>query len=207
MHNPPDNLTAWRASQRRRLIDERMRIDLETLTNWQYRMDRHLAHGFNGLFDKRATELLAICWPVRNEYDARPLASRLRETGTRIALPVVVKSGQPLLFREWDGQEDKLARDNFGTSHPVSGPAVTPTAMLLPMVGFDRHGYRLGYGGGYFDRTLAAMPKRPLVIGIAHELARMDTLYPQPHDIPMDYVVTEMGLFRRENGELVSDNS
>jgi hypothetical protein len=66
------------------------------------------------------------------------------------------------------------------------------------MNGWDRAGYRLGYGGGFFDRTLAAAPKRPVVIGVSYELARMDTIHPQSWDIPMDYVVTERGVYRRD---------
>jgi hypothetical protein len=66
------------------------------------------------------------------------------------------------------------------------------------MNGWDRQGYRLGYGGGFFDRTLAAMEKRPVVIGVSYELAKLDTIHPQPWDIPMDYVVTERGVYRRD---------
>ena len=203
MIRPPDDLINWRTAQRRTLIDQRMNINKETLAHWQYLMDQHMALGFNGLFGNQANDLLAICWPVRNEYDARPLAGRLRQSGTRIALPVVVAPGQPLLFRPWNGNAAELAHGPFGIDYPESGPAVMPTTLLLPMVGFDRQGYRLGYGGGYFDRTLAAMSQRPLVIGIAHEFARLDTLYPQPHDIAMDYVVTEMGIYHRDGNALL----
>ncbi len=80
---------------------------------------------------------------------------------------------------------------------------VTPDAVLLPMNGWDAGGYRLGYGGGFFDRTLAAAAKRPLVIGVTYELARMETIHPQPWDIPVDWVVTEAGAYRRnEAGRL-----
>ena len=77
-----------------------------------------------------------------------------------------------------------------------------PDTVLLPMLGFDDGGYRLGYGGGFFDRTLAAAPRAPVVIGIAHELAHLDTIYPQPYDIPMDWIVTERGVYRRDGARL-----
>jgi hypothetical protein len=70
--------------------------------------------------------------------------------------------------------------------------------VLLPMNGWDRQGYRLGYGGGFFDRTLASLKKRPVVIGVTYEMARMETIFPQPWDIPVDYVVTEAGVYRRD---------
>lgn len=203
MTSPPDNLTAWRTAQRRRLVDQRMAIDKETLARWQHKVDLLLSRGFKDLFGKPANDRLAICWPVRNEYDARPLAGQLRQSGTRIALPVVVAPGQALLFRAWNGDAAELAHGPLGIDYPANGPAVMPTTLLVPMVGFDRQGYRLGYGGGYFDRTLAAMPQCPLVIGIAHEFARLDTLYPQPHDIAMDYVVTEAGIYRRDGDALL----
>lgn len=203
MTSPPDDLTAWRAAQRRRLIDQRMAIDKETLARWQHQVDRLLTRGFKELFGKQANDVLAICWPVRNEYDARPLARQLRQSGTRIALPVVVAPGQALLFRAWNGDAAELAHGPLGIDYPASGPAVVPTALLLPMVGFDRQGYRLGYGGGYFDRTLAAMQQHPLAIGVAHEFARLETLYAQPHDIAMDYVVTESGIYRRDGDALL----
>jgi 5-formyltetrahydrofolate cyclo-ligase len=79
---------------------------------------------------------------------------------------------------------------------PIERQAVRPTALLVPLVGFDRQGYRLGYGGGYYDRTLAAMDPKPLIIGIGYEIGRLETIHPQPHDVPMDAIVTEAGVAR-----------
>ena len=80
---------------------------------------------------------------------------------------------------------------------------LTPDHVLLPMNGWDAQGYRLGYGGGFFDRTLASLKEKPLVIGVSYEMARLATIHPQPWDIPMDYVVTERGVYRRDGDELV----
>ena len=77
-----------------------------------------------------------------------------------------------------------------------------PDSVLVPMLGFDDAGYRLGYGGGFFDRTLAELESRPIVIGIAYEIAHLDTIHPQPHDIPVDWVVTERGIYRRDGERL-----
>jgi len=103
----------------------------------------------------------------------------------------------PLIFREWHPGVT-LARGPLDIPYPVDSPPVQPDAVLLPMNGWDAQGYRLGYGAGFFDRTLAALAKRPVVIGVSYEAARLDTIYPQPWDIPMDYVVTERGVYRRD---------
>ena len=79
---------------------------------------------------------------------------------------------------------------------------VTPDAVLVPLVGFDSGGYRLGYGGGFFDRTLASMEKHPVTIGVGFELCRLESIFPQPHDIPMDFVVTEAGIHLVRGGRL-----
>jgi 5-formyltetrahydrofolate cyclo-ligase len=78
----------------------------------------------------------------------------------------------------------------------VEGDAVLPDVLLAPLVGFDAGGYRLGYGGGYYDRTLAALPERPRVVGVGFEPSGLETIHPQPHDIPMDLVVTERRTIR-----------
>jgi 5,10-methenyltetrahydrofolate synthetase len=104
---------------------------------------------------------------------------------------------QPLAFREWHPGV-ALATGPLDIPYPKDSPEVTPEAVLLPMNGWDAQGYRLGYGGGFFDRTLAALAKKPIVIGVTYELARMETIQPQPWDIPMDYVVTERGVYRRD---------
>lgn len=84
----------------------------------------------------------------------------------------------------------------------MDSPEIVPEAVLLPMNGWDAEGYRLGYGAGFFDRTLAGLARRPAVIGVTYELARMETIHPQEWDIPVDWVVTERGVYRRDAGKL-----
>ncbi len=91
-----------------------------------------------------------------------------------------------------------LAEGPLGIPYPEASPEVRPDHVLLPMLGWDAQGYRLGYGGGFFDRTLAAFEKRPRVIGVSYEPAHLQTIYPQPYDIPVDFVVTERGAYQRE---------
>jgi 5-formyltetrahydrofolate cyclo-ligase len=83
-----------------------------------------------------------------------------------------------------------MARGIWNIPIPRERNSVRPTALLVPLVGFDAAGYRLGYGGGYYDRPLATLVPKPLTIGVGYELGRLETIYPQPHDIPMDAIVT-----------------
>jgi len=193
----PEELKAWRKSERGRLLAARESLDVQAVESCRRRIDAHLERAFPGL---RAIAV-AFCWPIRNEYDARHLARTLREAGALTALPVVVAPKAPLVFREWHPGVE-LAKGPLGIPYPVGSRAVVPRAVLLPMNGWDAQGYRLGYGGGFFDRTLAALKEKPLVIGVSYELARMPTIHPQPWDVPTDYVVTERGVYRRDAAEL-----
>ena len=186
-------LRAWRKTQRERLIAARERVTPETLEEWRHRIDRSLELSFPGL----AGAKLAFCWPIKGEYDARHLAKTLRDRGTLTALPVVVAPKTPLVFREWHPGVE-LATGAMDIPYPANSAEVVPDVVLLPMNGWDQQGYRLGYGAGFFDRTLAAMQKRPVVVGVTYELAKMDTIHPQSWDIPADYVVTERGVYRRD---------
>lgn len=188
-----DELRSWRKAERERLIAEREALDAATRERLRLRIDAHLGRSFPGL----ATARVAFCWPLRGEYDARPLGQALRDRGALTALPVVVAPGQPLLFRQWHPGV-ALGSGPLGIPYPLYSDPVVPTAMLLPMNGWDEAGYRLGYGAGFFDRTLASLTRRPVVIGISYELARMKTIHPQSWDIPMDWVVTERGVYRRD---------
>ncbi len=117
-----------------------------------------------------------------------------RRQGHLIALPVVVAAGAPLGFREWL-PEDPLPLDRYGIPSPVQGQWLQPERILLPLNAFDAAGYRLGYGGGYFDRTLASLAPRPLAIGVGFEMNRVDSIFPEAHDQRVDWIVTEAGVF------------
>lgn len=188
-----EELTSWRRAERARLIAAREALDAATLERLRLCIDAHLERSFPGL----AAAKLAFCWPIRGEYDARPLLRGLRSRGALTALPVVVARKQPLVFREWHPGV-ALAAGPLGIPFPTDSELVTPTAVLLPVVGWDEAGYRLGYGAGFFDLTLASLPKRPVVIGVGYELARMPSIHPQSWDVPMDWVVTERGVYRRD---------
>jgi 5,10-methenyltetrahydrofolate synthetase len=200
MTHSPDDLAGWRKALRQSLIERREALSAEALHDFRVTMDGHIERAFPGL----ARGTLAFCWPYRGEYDARHVAALFRARGARTALPVVVKARAPLIFREWHPGIE-LAHGALGIPYPASSPEVHPDAALVPMVGFDRGGYRLGYGGGFFDRTLGAARasgRKLVAIGVAFEISRIETIHPQPHDIPMDYVVTERGVYRRDGERL-----
>jgi 5,10-methenyltetrahydrofolate synthetase len=193
-----DEVKSWRKAERTRLLAARESVDATTLELWRQRIDVHLWRSFPGL----AGATLAFCWPTRGEYDARSLTHKLRERGAVTALPVVGGPRERLVFREWHPGV-ALASGPFGIPYPADTDPVVPTAALLPMVGWDDAGHRLGYGGGFFDRTLAGPRNKPIVIGVSYELSRMKTIWPQSWDIPMDWIVTERGTYRRDPEGLV----
>ena len=182
------DVKAWRKDRRAELIALRKAIPLETQRAEDERVAALLLDGFPMLEGM----ILGFYWPFNGEVDPRIAVHRLRERGTRTALPVVVEKNSPLEFREWTPGVATVP-GVFGLPVPQS-PVLVPDAVLMPPVGFDAAGYRLGYGGGYFDRTLAALSPRTLKIGLAREVSRIDTIHPQPHDIRMDYVITAAGI-------------
>ena len=176
----------WRKATRDRLISQRIALTAEERATWSRRIDQAL----HAALAPYAGGLVGFYWPFRGEYDPRGVVALLREKGTRFALPVIVERGQPLVFREWT-PGSLMVQGTWKIPMPESGEAVFPDLLVVPLVGFDRQGYRLGYGGGFYDRTIAAMPERPRTIGVGFELGRLDTIYPQPHDIALGAIVTE----------------
>jgi 5-formyltetrahydrofolate cyclo-ligase len=188
----PDDLKRWRREQRQRLIEQRLALPRATVDAWRRRVDTNLAQAFPA----EPAGILGLCWPVKNEYDARHFARTLRGRGWLTALPVVVAPQQPLVFREWHPGV-ALAEGPMRIAQPAGSRELTPDIVLLPVNGWDDAGYRLGYGGGYFDRTLARLATKPLVIGVGYEMARIATIHPQAWDVPLDYLATEARLYKR----------
>ncbi len=139
------------------------------------------------------TRLPALClgvyWPIRGEPDLRPLYARLAATGFILALPVMTAPDAPLQFARWM-PDAPLVLDRWGIATPQTILPVDPSVLLIPCVGVNATGHRLGYGGGFYDRTLASRQPRPLAIGIATDGARCN-FNAAAHDMPMDVVITE----------------
>ena len=181
----PD-VARWRKAERKRLIDERLAGDA---AGRQAKSER-IAAALDRTVGRSGNHIVSSYWPFRGEPDLRNWAIRLIERGGRVALPVVIQKGWPLEFRIWS-PGDPLEKGVWDILVPARGPSVQPDVVIAPLVGFDEAKYRLGYGGGFFDRTLAAMRRRPFVIGVGYAGSGIRTIYPQPHDIPMDVIVTD----------------
>jgi 5-formyltetrahydrofolate cyclo-ligase len=177
------DVARWRKAERERLLAARQALPAG------YRTQQAAAIGaaLETLLPRTPDTIVSVYWPIRGEPDLRPWMNEQSQRGLRIALPVAVALGQPLLFREWR-PHGPMARGLWKIPYPRDGIEVVPTVVLAPLVGFDAESYRLGYGGGFFDRTLAGMTK-PLVVGIGYPDASIRTIYPQPHDIPMDWII------------------
>ena len=132
-------------------------------------------------------------WPIRDEIDIRPLLHALHDRGNPIALPVTPRRGEPLTFRAWK-PGDVLLTERFGTMRPT-GDILLPDMLLIPLLAFDAAGGRLGYGGGFYDRTLAALPDR-VRLGCAFAAQQVDAVPVGPYDIRLDAVATEAGIIR-----------
>ncbi|MER9422537.1 5-formyltetrahydrofolate cyclo-ligase [Mesorhizobium sp. M0317] len=176
----------WRKAERERLIAARLAVSADA----RLAMSRAIAEGLDAAIGDIAGRMVSLYWPFRGEPDLRPWMASINQRGGRTALPIVIEKGQPLIFRAYV-PGDRLEKGIWNIPIPAEGEPVLPDIVISPIVGIDPRNYRLGYGGGFFDRTLADMPFKPLVIGVGYELQRIATIYPQPHDIPMDRLVTE----------------
>lgn len=141
-----------------------------------------------------AGEPVAGYWPMRGELDPRPLMTRLAGRGHPLLLPAVAGDGQPLTFREWR-EGEALTAGPFGTREPPADAAEgAPGIVIVPLLAFDDAGYRLGYGKGFFDITLAELRRRRLgvlAVGFAYEAQRAQRLPRDDWDQPLDWIVTE----------------
>jgi 5-formyltetrahydrofolate cyclo-ligase len=178
--------TAWRRERRRDMVARRMALPASEHAALSARIVSHLLTTFS------PPAVAAFCWPIKAEPDIREILLRWIDRGVQAALPVVLTEAAPLAFRAW--QPDSLLHpDRYGIPTPVDGAWLVPDLILLPLNGFDAAGYRLGYGGGYFDRTLAALTPRPLTIGVGFEINRLNSIRPEVHDQRLDWIVTEAG--------------
>lgn len=180
---------ARRSTERAALVSRRERAPEAERTSWNERITQHLIDGF----DMPADTVLGFCWPYRSEYDARAVIGRWCGNGVTAALPEITGRHVPLQFRKW-WPDAPMRSGAYDIPVPDGTEIVVPDVLIIPMNGFDSRGFRLGYGGGYFDRTIAALGRRVVAIGVAYELAGVETIHPHADDLPMDFVVTEAGL-------------
>jgi 5-formyltetrahydrofolate cyclo-ligase len=183
-------IQTWRKAERARLIERRMATPLAERRAWSAAIEQSLAQ----LLAERGPRTIGFYWPFKAEFDPRSIVRRLVEGGSQAALPVVLAPKTAMEFRLWQ-PDAAMAIGVYDIPYPAERNVVVPDLVLAPLVGFDAAKYRLGYGGGYFDRTLAVLQPRPFAIGIGFQFTRLATVHPQPHDLAMDAIVTEAGVF------------
>jgi 5-formyltetrahydrofolate cyclo-ligase len=181
-----EEIKAWRKDTRTAIITRRMARDPAE----RKRLSEPIIDYLRSVIDVASFPVLGVYWPIRGEIDLREFAREHVAAGGTVGLPVVVQDAAPLQFWRWRPGVP-LTRGQWNIPVPPQRDVVTPDILVVPLVGFDAGRYRLGYGGGFYDRTLAAAQPRPKTIGIAFADAQLPTIYPQPHDIPMDVIVTE----------------
>ena len=191
LDRPPEGadwnaVNAWRKAQRRRLFAFREGLKGPERAE----RSRRIADRLTAQRDDWQEHMIAVYWPLKGEPDLTPWMRRMMEAGARIALPVVIEKRAPLIFREWRPGL-RMVPGIWNIPVPAEGPSVIPTIAIAPLVGYDEDLYRLGHGGGYYDRTLASLDPRPIVIGIGYDVTRLGSIQPQAHDIPMSRIVTD----------------
>lgn len=199
MHELPEHDTEqardvarWRKAERERLIAARLALSVAGREAHSAR----IASDLDTILADVVAGIVSAYWPFRGEPDLRSWMASAAVRGWRVALPRVAAKAQPLEFREWK-PDCRLERGVWNIPFPADGAVVEPTVVVAPLVGFDPQGYRLGYGGGFFDRTLASLSPKPLAIGVGHQVGALTTIFPQWHDVPMDWIVIGDGQPRR----------
>ena len=188
------DVARWRRAERVRLRAERQALSVEARSAVGAALSGHLRDLLEDQFGDMRGRVFSGYWPIKGEPDLRLLMADLHVAGARVALPLVEVKQSPLVFRRWT-PDTRMVRGDWNIPvPPPEAEVLTPDVALAPLVGWDQEGYRLGYGGGYFDRTLAGLAPRPFVIGIGLQAAELATIYPQPYDIRLDAILTEEGV-------------
>ena len=185
----PSDIKEWRRMERKRLLAMRRTYCADARAHATTTLLANLA----SVFESLKGETLGLYWPIKGEIEICRWASRFAAArGMQTALPVVVTKNSPLEYWQWRIGEP-LTRGSWNIPVPASRIPVNPAVLIIPLIGFHNN-YRLGYGG-YFDRTLAARVPKPIAIGIGYELCRLPDFTPLPHDIPMDFIVTDRMIY------------
>lgn len=185
----PSDLKSWRKSERARLIAARLAVPAAE----RKAAAEAIAQRIEDLGIVRSVQVLSFYWPMKGELDFRGWVKTLHARGVKLALPVVIERGRPMVFRPW-APGAKMERGIWNIPQPAARETIVPDVVLAPVVGFDGRSYRLGYGGGYFDRTLASLTRKPFVVGVGLELQGIATIHPQVYDVRLDRIITEQSV-------------
>ena len=182
------DVARFRKAERARLMEARRRIS----SSDRAEMTATLIGALDTLVAPQPDMRIAVYWPIRGEPDLRDWTKRAHAVGATVLLPVVVEKAAPLVFRAWR-PGCKMERGIWNIPVPAEGPEMTPDIVVSPLVGVDEECYRLGNGGGYYDRTLARLDPLPRVVGTGYPDCRIPTIFPMPWDVPMHDIVLADG--------------
>src|SRR6478735_3988692 len=190
-------IMAWRRDERQRLLDARVRMPVADRQQASAQIIERLDALWREAGRLTPGTIVSAYWPLRGEPDLRPWLGDLNAQGLVCVLPVVVQKGEPLQFRRWS-PGCAMEKGFWNIPVPADPATFTPQLLIAPVVGFDRQCYRLGYGGGYFDRTLAALQGEHHeyhVAGVGYSMAEIPSIQPLDHDIALQAIVTDKEAF------------
>ncbi len=179
------DVNRWRKAERERLLALRATLDADQR---EVELER-VCEQLDALLQSSDVTVLGAYWPMHGELDLRRWMAKQADNGLTIALPVICAVNQPLKYSRWHPR-CAMRRGRWGIAEPAEDNWIDPPMVLAPLLGTDQQQHRLGFGGGYFDRSLAAANPRRQAIGTGYGCARIATIYPQAHDIPMDKIIT-----------------
>lgn len=170
---------------------------LQMLPNDRTNAARVVAESFFKHVPLKVEIAVAGYWPIKAELDALPILRELLGKGHKCALPHVTTEGAPLLFRQWD-EKTPMAAGKYGLTEPASHETLLPDVILVPILAFDARGHRLGYGTGFYDRTIARLKKQKNVrtIGLAYEMQLYTGLPIEDNDVKMDMIITDRNIYK-----------
>tara|TARA_R110002096_G_scaffold24074_2_gene76086 strand:+ start:1835 stop:2434 length:600 start_codon:yes stop_codon:yes gene_type:complete len=180
-----ESISQWRRAKRESLVRSRIKVGSNQRKMNLEKIRLRLAE----VLETLNKGIIGFYWPIKGEFDLRSFVEGYLAEEWSAALPAVVEKDEPLEFRLWT-PETELLPGIWNIPTPIERNVVEPTVLLVPLVGFDAEQYRLGYGGGYYDRTIVNFKKRPFTVGVGLNIMRLKTIYPQTHDIPMDKILT-----------------
>lgn len=187
----------WRQNQRRALLARRTGMHEQRKRAADNQIHRLIIGPLKDMIPHLDQTTVGFYWPVKGEVDLRPVMTDLANAGTKALLPLVVGRAMPLDFRHW-APGDPMQPGTYGIPVPSNTKTARPMILFIPLVGFDSAGYRLGYGGGLYDRTLASYSHKPITIGVGYSFGQLDSIRPLATDIPLDIILTEQGIMSPE---------
>jgi len=178
------DVSVFRKAERARLYAQRQAVSADE----RKAVAGHISGRLTEILGDVSGRTIAVYWPIRGEINLRPWMVEASNRGARICLPVVIAKDQPVEFHHWM-PDCAMAKGIWNIPVPADAVPLVPDVVIVPLLGVDENGYRLGNGGGYYDRTLARLPGDLLTIGVGQTFARIKTIFPMPWDIPMKQVV------------------